>query len=266
MGRFIVTRTADGVRFLLESSSGMALATSRCYKNLDACKKGIASLVADLPTVPLVDATEGKRAPNPKVELIASGRGYAFLIKAPNGKTVIASPDYATKKAARRAVSMLRAAVLDATLVFVREAGLSPLTMKKTPQRGVSVEGEGENAYQAVFDTTFETTLLPAEISALKEPVADEVAAPCVDDALTVLPTVTAVQSAASEARTEVATETAADIPTESAAKAPAAPRFVRVGESRERAGRAPSAPSRQPLSKKPQPRSTLLARILKGK
>ena len=101
MGRFVVTRTALGVSFLLESASGMALATSREYKNLDACKKGIASLVATLPTAPRVDATVGERAPNPKIELVANGEKCVVLVKAQNGKTVLTSSPYATKKSGK---------------------------------------------------------------------------------------------------------------------------------------------------------------------
>ena len=241
MGRFIITRTAADVRFLLESAGGMALAFSRSYKNLDACKKGIASLAANLPTAPLVDGTAGERAPNPKIELVASGTGYAFLVKAPNGKIVISSPAYATKKAARRAVSMLRTAVSDATLVLSCEAGFTRLKMRQPPLRSVAAEGAAPAMPARMASVTEEAAPFTSAVSFTDEPDMP-------DDAL-----VTAEGSPAPVAE-------------EPALQASPPPRFMRVGEISGRAGAAPRASAVREGSSSETGRSALLARILRRK
>ena len=166
MGRFILSRSATGERFLLQSDVGRVLCTSREYATLDACKKGIASLVRFAPTAPLVDGTVGERGANPKFEITAVGDGFAFELKSANGKSVIVSGAYATKKACLRAVSMLRSGVVGAEVFFSRPAGLQPLKMQaipvaerrsKVPPKPVSprvtVSAEAESVAPAMSET-----------------------------------------------------------------------------------------------------------------
>ena len=129
MSRFLISRTAAGVRFLLESDSGRVLITSKDYATLDACKKGICSLVYYAPIVPVVDATGGAPAPNPKLEIRQEARGLSFVLKSANGKSVVESPAFATRKACLRAISMLRTGVQGAEVLFSRPAGFTPLTV-----------------------------------------------------------------------------------------------------------------------------------------
>ncbi len=130
MGKFIISRSAAGDRFCLQSDIGHTLAVSRHYATLDACKKGIASLIVNAPVIPVLDATVGEYGPNPKFEIIAADKGFAFLMKSANGKSVLHSPAYATKKACLRAIAMLRRGVADYELLFHTKEGLTPLTMK----------------------------------------------------------------------------------------------------------------------------------------
>ena len=130
MGRFVISRSPSGVRFSLQSENGQLLALSKHYANLDACKKGIASLVIFLPSMPVRDRSAGEGGPNPKCEIITGEKGFSYVVKAPNGKEVLSSPAYATKKACLRAISMLRHAVSDYELLFEKQAGLVPLAMK----------------------------------------------------------------------------------------------------------------------------------------
>ena len=130
MGKFIIKRTALGDQFILRSDSGRTLAVSRHYATLDACKKGIASLVIHAPLMPVVDTTQGEYGPNPKFEIVSAKGGVAYLVKSPNGKTVITSPDYATKKACLRAISMLRTGVLDCEILLYSRARYTPIVMK----------------------------------------------------------------------------------------------------------------------------------------
>lgn len=129
MGRFIVSRTATGVRFLLLSDKGRTLLSSKEYATLDACKKGICSLCYYAPIVPVIDLTQGACAPNPKFELDADGNGFSYAMKSANGKVVAAKGGFATKKACLRAISMLRTGVIGAEVLLVNPAGYIPLTV-----------------------------------------------------------------------------------------------------------------------------------------
>ena len=130
MGKFIISRSAAGDRFSLQSDIGHTLAVSRDYATLDACKKGIASLIVNAPVIPVLDATVGEYGPNPKFEIVAAEGGFAFLMKSANGKSVLHSPAYATKKACLRAIAMLRRGVANYEILFYTKEGLTPLTMK----------------------------------------------------------------------------------------------------------------------------------------
>ncbi|MBQ9801908.1 MAG: DUF1508 domain-containing protein [Clostridia bacterium] len=130
MGKFIVYRTAAGDRFFLRSDTGHTLAISRHYATLDACKKGIASLIVNAPVIPVLDATVGEYGPNPKFEIVERDPGFAFVMKSANGTSVITSPAYATKKACLRGIAMLRHGVESYELLFHNKEGLTPLTMK----------------------------------------------------------------------------------------------------------------------------------------
>lgn len=138
MGQFIISRSAAGDRFSLRSDSGRILAVSRDYATLDACKKGIASLIVNAPVIPVLDATVGEYGRNPKFEIVVEGAGFAFLMKSANGKSVLTSPPYATKKACLRAIAMLRRGVSDYEILFYTGEGLTPLTMK--PPRGAAAK------------------------------------------------------------------------------------------------------------------------------
>ena len=129
MSRFLVSRTAAGYCFLLESESGRTLVSSKDYATLDACKKGICALVYYAPIVPVIDTAAGERAPNPKFELIKEAQSYRYVLKSANGKSVIVSAPLGSRKACLRALSMLRAGVQGAQVLFSRPAGLTPLVV-----------------------------------------------------------------------------------------------------------------------------------------
>lgn len=139
MGRFIISRTAAGDSFTLQSGGSYTLAISRPYATLDACKKGIASLIANAPTVPVVDLTAGERGPNPKFEISGKEGGFFFALKSANGKAVFTSNPYATKKACLRAISMMREAVREYEVVLIQKNDRAPIAVKlpgeETPPR-----------------------------------------------------------------------------------------------------------------------------------
>ena len=156
MGCFIISRTPSGDRFLLQSDAGRTLITSRDYANLDACKKGICSLVYYAPIVPVVDASAGERGPNPKLEITADESGALYYnMKSANGKSVVQDGPFATKKACLRAIAMLRAGVQGAEVFFARPAGFERLTV------GNLVQDE-PRAYTATVPPVVEPAQEPA--------------------------------------------------------------------------------------------------------
>ncbi|MBE6690016.1 MAG: DUF1508 domain-containing protein [Ruminococcaceae bacterium] len=131
MAQFIITRDGRGVFFTLRSDKERTLVSSKCYATLDACKKGICSMVFYAPIVPLCDVTAGESGPNPKMELTGGGGAYSYALKAPNGKTVVEGGPYESKKACLRAISMLRSGVQGAPVVMHEAAQRKPLTVGK---------------------------------------------------------------------------------------------------------------------------------------
>ena len=129
MGCFIISRTPSGDRFMLQSEAGRTLAVSRDYATLDACKKGICSLVYYAPVAPVVDSSAGEYGPNPKIEITAGEGGLYYNVKSVNGKSVITDGPFVTKKACLRAIAMLRTGVQGAEVFFARPAGFERLTV-----------------------------------------------------------------------------------------------------------------------------------------
>ena len=131
MAQFIISHTEKGLQFALRSDKGRTLAVSKSYATLDACKKGICSLVFYAPISPLADLTVGERCANPKFEMSCEGDAYSYALKAPNGKTVLEGGPYEGKKACLREISMLRTAVCGAPVLQSEAAQLKPLTVGK---------------------------------------------------------------------------------------------------------------------------------------
>lgn len=157
MGCFIISRTPSGDRFLLQSEAGRTLASSRDYATLDACKKGICSLVYYAPIAPIVDRSAGEYGPNPKFEITADESGALYYnMKSANGKSVITDGPFATKKACLRAIAMLRTGVMNADVFFARPGGFDRLTVG-----GMVQDGEKAHAY--------DTLMPPAEIAEAQE-------------------------------------------------------------------------------------------------
>ena len=225
MGRFILSRDASGVRFLLESDKGRALAVSRRYATLDAAKKGICSLVYYAPIVPLIDTAAGERAPNPKFELLEDENGFGYAMKSANGKVVIAAGGFATRKACLRAIAMLRTGVQGADVLFARPAGYTPLTV-------------GAMLHDPVPDADGAAVVAPQYAEAADEPLAD------FDEAPAAVAEAPAVEAPAVEAPL---------------AKAPAAPRVPRrvvlqgegVIKPRAVSQKAPEATHRSPAKER---------------
>jgi len=179
MGRFVVTHTAAGDRFILQGEGGRTLAVSRYYANLDACKKGMRSLLRFAPSAPVVDVGAGEYADNPKFALYG-GETWRFELLAANGKCVIASPEYATKKACLRAISMLRTGTKNAEAVLSEPAGFKPLTVAPVTAAERSEKPAKTRKAAPVGALNKEKTAGPAAVGTPVETPAAPVARPAV--------------------------------------------------------------------------------------
>lgn len=174
MGCFIISRTPSGDRFLLQSEAGRTLVSSRDYATLDACKKGICSLVYYAPIAPVVDSAAGEYGPNPKFEITADEGGALYYnMKSANGKSVVTDGPFATKKACLRAIAMLRTGVMNADVFFARPGGFDRLTVG-----GMVQDGEKSHAYDTLTppaelaEVQVENTGTPVQEPILVEPQA----------------------------------------------------------------------------------------------
>lgn len=100
MGKFIMKTTATGIKFDLKATNGEVIATSEVYTSEAACKKGIASVIANAPVANVEDQTvEGfEVAKHPKYEIYVDKAGeFRFRLKAKNGQIIAVSEGYKAK-------------------------------------------------------------------------------------------------------------------------------------------------------------------------
>ena len=57
MGKFVIRKTATGIKFDLKAVNGEVIATSEVYTSEDACRNGIASVKKNAPIAGVEDQT-----------------------------------------------------------------------------------------------------------------------------------------------------------------------------------------------------------------
>jgi uncharacterized protein YegP (UPF0339 family) len=231
MGTFYIKKNARGVRFLLRSETGRALTESADYATLDACKKGIASLIVNAPLAPVRDLTMGERGANPKFEITGREGAFVFCLKSPNGKCVVTSAPFATRKACLRAISMLRLGVADYEIVMERREEKIPLVIAAQMKQQAAVP-----AVKPAVPKPAATEEIITEETTFEEPITEE---PIVEEA--------AAEEAPAPIPQPQAQAPAAETPRPTAA----APRVTRIKETGSIGGIRP-----QPRRVSPAPRS----------
>ena len=111
MGKFLVKKTATGVKFDLLATNGQVIATSEVYKSEASCMGGIKSVMNNAPAANFEDQTvEGyETVKHPKFELYTDKKGeFRFRLKAKNGEIIATSEGYKTKPAALNGVESVR--------------------------------------------------------------------------------------------------------------------------------------------------------------
>ena len=120
MGKFVIRKTAAGVKFDLKAGNGEVIATSEVYSSEDACRNGIASVAKNAPVANVEDQTveNFETAKNPKFELYTDKAGeFRFRLKAANGQIIAVGEGYKAKASLLNGVESVRKNAVDAEIV-----------------------------------------------------------------------------------------------------------------------------------------------------
>ena len=97
MGKFVIKKTATGIKFDLKAGNGETIATSEVYSSEQSCRGGIESVRKNAPVAGVENQTvEGCEAvKHPKFEIYQDKAGeYRFRLKATNGEIIAVSEGY----------------------------------------------------------------------------------------------------------------------------------------------------------------------------
>ncbi len=111
MGKFVVKKTATGIKFSLVAGNGEIIADSEVYKSKAACLNGIESVKKNAVAAKLFDTTEegAKAVSNPKFEIYKDKAGeFRFRLKAKNGQIIAVGEGYKTKKACLNGIASIQ--------------------------------------------------------------------------------------------------------------------------------------------------------------
>ena len=119
MGKFVVKKTATGVKFDLKATNGQVIATSEVYTTESACMNGIESVkkncVGGIEDQTAENVVEVK---NPKFELYQDNAGeYRFRLKATNGQVIAVSEGYTSKAGCENGIESVKKNAADAEVV-----------------------------------------------------------------------------------------------------------------------------------------------------
>lgn len=111
MGKFVIRRTETGVVFHLKARNGETEAVSQLYASMEACYKGIESVIRHAALAAVEDQTARGFAPekHPKFEIYRDRAGrFRFRLLARNGQNIAAGSGYSTKENCRKGIESLR--------------------------------------------------------------------------------------------------------------------------------------------------------------
>ncbi len=110
MGKFVVKKTATGVKFDLKATNGQVIATSEVYTSDAACMKGIESVKVNSVAGVEDQTVEGFEViKNPKYEIYKDKAGeFRFRLKAKNGQIIATSEGYKTMDSCKNGVESVK--------------------------------------------------------------------------------------------------------------------------------------------------------------
>ena len=120
MGKFVIRKTATGIKFDLKAGNGEVIATSEVYSSESACRNGIASVQKNAPVAGVEDQTvEGFAAvKHPKFEVYTDKAGeFRFRLKATNGQIIAVGEGYKQKDSCLNGIESIKKNAVDAKIV-----------------------------------------------------------------------------------------------------------------------------------------------------
>ncbi len=120
MGKFVIRKTATGIKFDLKAGNGEVIATSEVYESEAACRNGIDSVMKNAPIAGVEDqSVEGFETEKcPKFELYVDKAGeFRFRLKARNGQVIAVSEGYKAIASCRNGIESVKKNAVDANIV-----------------------------------------------------------------------------------------------------------------------------------------------------
>ena len=124
MGKFVIRKTATGIKFDLKAGNGEVIATSEVSSSESACRNGIASVQKNAPAAGVEDQTvEGFAAvKHPKFEVYTDKAGeFRFRLKATNGQIIAVSEGYKAMAGCRNGVASVKKNAQDSPVVMIED-------------------------------------------------------------------------------------------------------------------------------------------------
>ena len=120
MGKFVIRKTATGIKFDLKAGNGEVIATSEVYESEAACRNGIESVMKNAPIAGVEDqSVEGFETEKcPKFELYVDKAGeFRFRLKARNGQVIAVSEGYKAIASCRNGIESVKKNAVEANIV-----------------------------------------------------------------------------------------------------------------------------------------------------
>ncbi len=117
MGKFVIRKTATGVKFNLKAGNGEIIGVSEVYSGEAACRNGIESVRKNAPQANLEDQTvaDFQPAKHPKFEVYTDKAGeFRFRLKAGNGEIILTGEGYKAKSGCLNGIESVRKNATDA--------------------------------------------------------------------------------------------------------------------------------------------------------
>jgi len=120
MGKFVIRKTATGIKFDLKAGNGKVIATSEVYESEAACRNGIESVQKNAPIAAVEDqSVEGFATEKcPKFELYIDKAGeFRFRLKAKNGQVIAVSEGYKAIASCKNGIESVKKNAQDADII-----------------------------------------------------------------------------------------------------------------------------------------------------
>ena len=111
MGKYVVKKTNNGIKFDRKAGNGEIIANSEVYKSKASCMNGIKSVMTNAPIAAVEDQTvEGfEKCKHPKFEVYLDKAGeFRFRLKAKNGEIIATGEGYKAKASCMNGIESIR--------------------------------------------------------------------------------------------------------------------------------------------------------------